>query len=275
MPLKLSQLFVILTTYFRACIQLRVLPWRFFGINQHGIHPKKGVFCKSIIQNFIPPEYQLPLVTLGANEDIVSWQNKISSLNYPVIIKPDLGQNSKHIHIAYNSEDKCISKQRKIPVDFVAQQVATGIEYDILFISNEVDKNYSLFSIVELSQPNMQEKIPIHGIYQGTQYKEINHLIEPQKLRKFAQKIQTEFNFKFARIGVKAQSLDDLLNFNFKTIEVNLFLPLCLNVLDTSISEHKRISFLKYYIYTLIVLTKHYPNPFGFWQAALLLFKSR
>ena len=66
-------------------------------------------------------------------------------------------------------------------------------------------------------------------------------------------------DFRISRFGVRADSVEALLNGEFKIIEINLFLPMPLLLLTKNTSMHAKLSFVFRCMWLLAKVTKNIP----------------
>ncbi|MCK5820183.1 MAG: hypothetical protein KAH18_13315 [Psychromonas sp.] len=182
---------------------------------------------------------------------------------FPIFVKPEWGQNSKGVVRIDNKLALAIHRQNRhnVKYDYLIQHPATGkIEFEIFIIPNAANINeYACFSITQTCNDS-HEALPVNGIYNKQCYYQdltpLLSLLQKQKIWKHFKQIG---KFKMARYGVRADSLTDLINGNFKLIEINLMLPMPLVVLANNISIINKFIFISNSMRALALMTKTLP----------------
>jgi len=89
------------------------------------------------------------------------------------------------------------------------------------------------------------EQFPINSIYnKSTVYRDITSQFSDEQLARLSGYILEIGDLAIARVSVRADSTEKLLAGEFKIIEVNMFIPMPINVMDPSYSWVKRLRFL-------------------------------
>lgn len=219
-------------------IRLGIPPWYYFQINAEWYNKEKGFYSKIDIDKCIPIKWRLKQSYLD--------RNNIPS-EFPVFLKPEWGQNSNGIIRINNSQD-FLNFRTKAKIPYIVQYAAhESKEYEIFYIRDAEYKNQ--FSTINITQSinHSNERYPINGIYNNAMiYRDITHDFSHHKFRAILQKHLKELpNFRIARIGLKANSKADLLAGLFHIIEINLFAPFPIHLLDNSVSKKTKYSFIK------------------------------
>ena len=103
----------------------------------------------------------------------------------------------------------------------------------------------------------ISKKNPINGIHNSdTCYQDITKKFNPKQIQQIWEYIAKIGDFKIARVGLKTNSYQDLIEGSFQIIEINLFTPMPLNLLDTHIHKSEKILFIKYAMEELAKTTK-------------------
>jgi D-alanine-D-alanine ligase-like ATP-grasp enzyme len=231
-----------------SCIKLRVAPWKFFQLNREFFCEKKGMYSKKHLNEIIPKKWQLKFLPAINEKDI-------KKLHFPVFAKPEWGQNANGI-IRIDSGLDIPQAQEKISqskIDYIIQEAATEEkEFDIFYIrSAENYKNYDLLTIAQL-ESNTQESFPIHSAYnKNSIFKDISSKFSTEEKKILWNFMEEIAQFYIARIGIKAESKAHLLDGKFKVIEINLFTPMPVNLLDKSLSKKQIQKFIQESMYSL------------------------
>lgn len=118
-------------------------------------------------------------------------------------------------------------------VQYLIQQADVGeIEFEIFSISDH--QNLSESAVLSLTQVHncSGNKYPINGIYnQQTSYQELTPDLTSSQREKLASMISQIAQFKICRVGVRANSLQALIEGDFQVIEINLFVPMPIKLL--------------------------------------------
>lgn len=96
----------------------------------------------------------------------------------------------------------------------------------------------------------------INGVNHGTTYIDETKNIHPQEKTKIWKHLSQLGNFQFARIGISADSLQDIIKGRFEVIEINLFTPLPLDILDQNREKKEQKKQLEQYMNSLIKSVK-------------------
>ena len=252
MIIRTSQVLI----YIIFCTLLRVGPWRYFQLNAGYFNRNKGIFSKLDIDQLIPQQWRLE-----------QWvdHSGIKPSHYPVFLKPEWGQNSKGIQRADNLAEfeqlRLLKPSSK--VQYLVQQGAKqSIEFEIFLIPSPLNSNSAkdsevgVISITQVSNSSA-EAYPINGIYNSaTEYEDIDSLLSREQKQHLYCQLRTVGNFNIARYGIRADSIDELLQGNFSIIEINLFFPMPLMLLSNNVSLSQKWSFIIRNMWLLARVTK-------------------
>jgi D-alanine-D-alanine ligase-like ATP-grasp enzyme len=248
--------YLVIYHFLLACIRNKVLPWRFFQLNKKFFSEEKGMYSKHIINEMIPPQWKLKSLE---SLDI----SAIKKLNFPVFIKPEWGQNAAGV-MCIPSKDKAdaILKTRHFEDDFYIVQESANMnyEYDIFYIRSAGNPNqYSVLTITQLC--NTEEKNPVNSIHnKNTSFKDITDSFNKNQKDTVWKYIEDIASFSIAKVGIMTNSSQDLIEGSFKVIEINLFTPLPLNILDTKYSKKEVQEFIKETAQALSLIVKKIPK---------------
>ncbi len=244
----------LITYYILWSIRLGIAPWRYFQLNAQYFNIDKGIFSKLDIDTHIPKQWRLEQHYLS--KSVIPKQ-------YPVFLKPEWGQNSYGITLVY-SEKQYLSacealKDKKVP--YIAQALAQGeIEYEIFYIQHP-DNPKDCITLTITKVVNQSEQYPINAANnQHTQYHDCTNEFDVQALETLKKHLRQLPCFRIARIALKADNHQAVIIGEFKIIEINLFTPMPLNLLDVSHSKQYKMDFIKKNMQHLVVLSDQIPR---------------
>lgn len=233
MPIRLLLIF----SFIYYCVRIRTNPARFFQINAQYFNKTKGIFSKLDIDRLIPARWLLrQCLDNGQSLDFT----------YPVFVKPEWGQNAYGIRRA-DSPAELEEVRRACTCDkmpCIIQEAATEArEFEIFFVLCAKDESKPAVLSVTEAHNTEQQKLPINSINNSnTVYREITESLNAAKLEAIWQHVSSFGRFGISRVGVRANSVADLVKGDFHVIEINLFVPLPINLLDPSKTRKQRIN---------------------------------
>lgn len=232
MPLRLLLIF----SFIYYCVRIRTNPARYFQLNAHYFNKAKGIFSKLDIDRLIPDRWRLRQC-LDDGKDL--------AFKYPVFVKPEWGQNGHGICRADNAEALTEIRRSSIgsKMPCIIQEAATEPrEFEIFSVLCASDESRAaVFSITEAVNPE-QELLPVNSINNSnTLYRDVTELFDSTELEQVWQYVRSFGRFGISRVGVRANSTEDLVKGNFHIIEINLFVPLPINLLDPDKTRSQRI----------------------------------
>lgn len=235
---------VLVISYIASCIRLRAKPWRYFQLNADYFNKAKGLYSKQDINDLIPEPWRLSQWIDKSTTETADNPN-IAAESYPLFVKPEWGQNSQGILRADNAEELArIRAQRNIkqPMQYLIQEGAKGkIEFEIFAIP--CDKSavrYAMLSVTQVIN-HSDDDYPINGIYnQQTEYLDITEKLSQEQRDQLWNYIKAIGRFRISRVGVRADSVKQLIAGDFKVIEINLFLPMPLVLLTSNTSTRNK-----------------------------------
>lgn len=243
---------IIIVTYIACCLRIGAAPWKFFQLNARYFSPTEGIFSKLSIDALIPDRWRL----LQAADDPMLVPEK-----YPVFLKPEWGQNAHGIQRADNFEQlqsiRLDLQNKDGEQKYIMQEGAPGArEFEIFSI--DVSKSDGEHDIVTVTEAvNRTEDYPINSKYnRNTRYVDISEQFSKQHLAVLGQYLDDVGSFAISRMSVRADSIDALVDGNFHVIEVNLFLPMPINLLDDTYSWNVRFKFIRRAMMSLARATK-------------------
>ena len=242
---------IMVMTYLVICARTATVPWRYFQLNARYFSPEQGVFSKLAIDELIPARWRLP-------QSIDS--DALTPAGYPVFLKPEWGQNAQGIHRADNASRLRALRARlkKEPRRYLLQEAAPGQrEFELFSIdANRADDSHDVFTITEAI--NDSEAFPINSKYnRSTRYSHITSQFTADELQTIAGYLSEIGRFGISRMSVRADTVKDLVEGNFHVIEINLFLPMPINLLDKTTTRAQRWLFIKDAMVSLARAAKH------------------
>ncbi len=243
---------IIILTYIACCLRVGAAPWKFFQLNARYFSKDQGIFSKLFIDALIPDRWRLFQVPDDA---------MVCPERYPVFLKPEWGQNAHGIHRADNFQELQKIRQSIQKLDgeqkYILQEGAPGArEFEIFSI--DVSKHDGQHDVVTVTEAvNDTEVFPINSKYNSnTRYVDITDRFSNSDISLLAQYLDNVGQFAISRMSVRADSLEELIAGKFHVIEVNLFLPMPINLLDDSFSWSMRLKFIGRAMMSLALATK-------------------
>ncbi|SMM99941.1 hypothetical protein SPONN_1099 [uncultured Candidatus Thioglobus sp.] len=224
--------------YILWSIRLGIPPWYYFQINAEWYNKEKGFYSKIDMDARIPEKWRLKQNYLDKSE---------VPDEFPVFLKPEWGQNSNGV-VRIDSSQEFLDfdeKQSKIP--YILQYAAhEKNEYEIFYIRDADDKNRLSTLNITQSINGSNERYPVNGIYNKNMlYQEVTQDFSAEELASLQLYLQELPDFRIARVGLRANSKSDLIAGLFHIIEINLFAPFPIHLLDNRISKKDKYHFIK------------------------------
>jgi len=237
-------------TYITDCIIIRTKPCKYFQLNSPYFDSGEGIFSKIETDSLIPDQWRLP----QRYDDGLYFPE-----HYPVFVKPEWGQNARGIFRA--DDPASLTKIRQVtssaPTRYLIQQGAREQrEFEIFTIQHHADKdNFAELTVTEVS--NTAEDNPINGIYNSnTTYREITDQFSNQQKQTLWKQIGQIGQFGISRVSIRADSIEKMLGGTFHIIEVNLFAPMPINMLDPEYRFADLWRMIQRYMLSLAKITK-------------------
>ncbi len=229
---------LIIGCYILCCALIRTAPWRYFQINARLFSRDKGIFSKLTIDELIPDKWRLKQERLTAS---------YTPEKFPVFVKPEWGQNAKGIRRAdtpaelRNIERDVLGSKKSYIVQIAAEG---GREFEIFTTFS--DLNSSRADIVTVTEAiNESHKYPVNSINNpDTRYDDITEDFSDEELAILTGYKQEIGRFGQSRLSVRADTLQDLVSGNFHVIELNLFTPMPINLMDERYSWRRKLEFI-------------------------------
>lgn len=247
--MMLSYLMVIV--YIACCIRVATKPCCYFQLNSPFFDERKGVFSKLKLDEFIPLAWRLA----QRYDDGVSMPDR-----YPLFVKPEWSQNAAGVYRADNHEElqQIRQKTRHSRANYLLQEGAIeGNEYEIFSIPHH--RSAHRYVVLTVTQAcNQSETNPVNSIHnENTRYVEITEQFSAAQLEQLWEMVRCIGVFKISRVSVRADSLSALLRGDFHVIEINLFLPMPIHLLDKRYTVTAKYHLVWNYMMYLALLTKY------------------
>lgn len=244
--------FKLIFYYIYWSIRLGIPPWYYFQINAEWYNKEKGFYSKIDIDGHIPKKWRLQQAYLD--------KSNLPS-DFPVFFKPEWGQNSNGVVRIDNAQDFMgFESSSKIP--YIVQYAAhERNEYEVFFIRDAKHKNQLSTLNIAQSINRSNERYPINCIHnKAVTYRDVTSDFNAQELEVLHRYLRELPDFRIARVGLRADSKADLLAGDFHIIEINLFAPFPIHLLDNTISKKSKHQFIKTNMKHLVKVSKTIPK---------------
>lgn len=236
--------------YMLICVCIGTKPCKYFQLNAHRFDRKRGIFSKLSIDEDIPLEWRL-----DQRED----DGRFAPPDYPVFVKPEWGQNAAGVQRADNPEElaEIRSANAKERIRYLIQQGAVeSREFELFSIRDHRDRSrYGVFTIAEAV--NESEPNPINSINNPTtRYVEITDQFTSSEIEALWGHMNRIGHFNISRASLRSDSYTDLVSGRFHVIEINLFIPLPINLLDSKYGPLDKLRMICRYMMTLARITR-------------------
>lgn len=231
---------LIIIHFITAAIRHRVVPWRFFQMNCEYFNEEKGLFSKLDIDKVIPSRWRLPQQL----DDGIS-----QPFPFPCFVKPEWGQNSHAVFRADSAD--MLHEIRKmntaIDVPFMLQEAALGRrEFEVFYIRATNSPGLPAILTITETLNHSGEALPINSVLNPhSEYRERTADFSTKERGQIWDILGNIGRFRMARVGLRADNLHDIADGSFQIIEINIFLPMPLSLLDTSKSWPEKYHFIK------------------------------
>ncbi|WP_456380004.1 hypothetical protein [Thiolapillus sp.] len=259
--------------YMLWCLRIGARPWRYFQLNAPWFNNQKRIFSKLEMDELIPQKWRLAQEPLRPRSHPSSW---------PVFLKPEWGQNARGILVAEDQQSFDRARRQLLSgrVPYLFQEAATGAcEFEIFYIRNGVSADEpAVFSVTETLNSS-GSAWPVNSILnRHTSHKALTRLSGGDE-HQLWQHMNELPAFRIARIGLRTDSIESMLEGNFQVLEINLFIPMPLYLLDETIPPQQRRQFIRASMRKLAQLTKtlpqNQPHKNIFWPMLLLSWQIR
>lgn len=218
--------YFMIPTYMLNCVLMGTKPCKYFQLNSEIFNSDKGIFSKIEIDQLVPEKWRLPQYY----DDGVKLPGR-----YPVFVKPEWGQNSSGI---FRADDETSLRRIRQNIEssriqYLVQEAAPAkMEFEIFSILHHRDKDR--FAELTITQAlNNTEEYPVNGVYNAnTHYREITESFSDTQIETLWALMGEIGRFNISRVGLRADSVEAMLAGRFHVIEINLFIPMPINMLD-------------------------------------------
>jgi len=240
-----------IVTYIIDCIRIGTKPCKVFQLNAWQFNRQKGIFSKIEIDQNIPERWRLE--QRHDDREFIPEQ-------WPVFVKPEWGQNACGVQRADDlTELMHIRKhQSNSKVRYLIQSGSPeSREFEVFSIRHHQDQNrYAVFTVTEAI--NESECNPVNSVNNGdTRYVEITDALSQQNCMQLWEMVNQLGRYNISRASLSANSVEALLTGEFHVIEINLFLPMPINLLDQKYSARNIFDFVRHYMMCLAKVTKY------------------
>ena len=224
-------------------------PWRFFQLNAKYFNAEKGIYSKLEIDALIPSQWRV-------KQNALNFAEKPNS--YPIFLKPEWGQNSYGIKVIKDQHafEQACEDLKHSKINYIVQELAQGKKEFEIFTIQDPDRvdDFETLSITEVI--NDDETFPINAIHNlSTRYKDRTNEFTNDELETLKSHLRQFPHFKIARIAVKTDSKEKLLLGEFNIVEINLFAPMPIHLLDADHSSAFKNNFIIKNMKTLAIIS--------------------
>jgi len=222
------------------CLRQRIDPSKFFQLNADYFNKEKGIYSKLEINQLIPFKWRLKQVVY----DGISKPGK-----YPVFLKPEWGQNSYGIYRADSPEDlNHIRTQiaQKNLTYLVQEAAGEKREFEIYYIRQADNPDVCAALTITEVKNYIEPDHPINGVNNiHTRYDDLTGRFPVIGSQIIWNHVKNIGNFRMARVCAKADSEFDLLKGQFHIVEINLFTPMPIQLLDPKVPWENKLRFIR------------------------------
>ena len=247
--------FLMVFSFIYFCVTSKTNPARYFQINAPYFNESKGIFSKLDIDKLIPQRWRLRQCL-----DSEQCQDFV----FPVFLKPEWGQNSHGIRRADDAEQlnqiRQLCADNKIP-NIIQEAATEAREFEIFVILSASDKTQPAVLTVSEATNSELQLLPVNGIYNpNTIYRDLTASLTSDELEAIWRHVSSMGHFGISRVGVRSNSIDSLVKGNFHVIEINLFVPMPINLLDPDKTVKEKVSFVLSTMRHLARIVKYIPR---------------
>lgn len=235
------------------CIKRGTNPWYYFQLNANWFNNDKGIFSKLEIDQYIPEQWRLAQSALSSD-----YQPD----TFPIFLKPEWGQNSNGIRKVDNAADwSAALAEIDHKLSYIVQTAASGTqEYEVFYVrdADDLDK-FVMFSITKAENKENTE-YPVNSINNSnTVYRDCTGEFDEQQQQQLWSMLSNIGEFRIARACCRCDDKAGLLAGEFQIVEINLFVPMPLKLMDPAISDKNKDRFLRIMGDNLSRLIKNIP----------------
>ena len=241
---------IMVVTYILCCTRIGTAPWRYWQLNARYFSREQGVFSKLAIDDLIPERWRL-------KQSIDT--DSTAPARFPVFVKPEWGQNAHGIHRVDNDEQLVTLRSTLAgqPQRYLIQEAAPGQrEFELFSIdADRDDGKHDVFTVTEAVNTN--EDYPINSKYNRfTRYVDVTDQFDAEQRSRMTGYLSQIGKFGISRMSARADSFEALVNGDFHVIEINLFLPMPINLLDGRYGWREKWRFIRPAMMSLAQATK-------------------
>lgn len=242
---------IMVVTYILSCIIIKTKPCKYFQLNSPWFNLDKGVFSKLDLNSMFPEQWRL---------DIDILDDGFYPTQYPVWLKPEWGENADGVYCARNEAEYRQLKAKILKSDrpYLVQRSATGKrEFEIFSVWESPDSAQpATFSITEAK--NQDDCHPVNGIYnRHTSYHDLTGQLDPDLQSGILENIEGIGRFPISRLCLRAQAIESIAKGDFQIIEINLFTPMPIHLLDSRYTNRERWLMIRKLIMPLAMATRN------------------
>lgn len=221
------------------CLRYRTGPWNFFQLNSDYFNGEKNIFSKLELNRYIPSRWRL--------KQVVDDGRCVPQ--FPVFVKPEWGQNSHGVALIKDLFELNRLRRTRKPrnVTYLLQESAPERrEFEIFYIRSAGDPDDAAVLSITETVNGSRETLVVNGIRNSdSSYRDITSLFSEKEQLDLWSAMKSIGFFRIARVGLRADSPQALLRGLFHVIEVNVFLPMPLVLLDTQPGFHEKHTFIR------------------------------
>ena len=241
---------IMVVTYILCCTRIGTAPWRYWQLNARYFSREQGVFSKLAIDELIPDRWRL-MQSIDTDSTAPS--------QFPVFLKPEWGQNAHGIHKVDNDEQLVTLRSTLAgqPQRYLIQEAAPGQrEFELFSIdADRDDGKHDVFTVTEAVNNN--EDYPINSKYNRfTRYVDVTDQFDAEQRLRMTGYLSQIGKFGISRMSARADSFEALVDGDFHVIEINLFLPMPINLLDGKYGWREKWRFIRPAMMSLAQATK-------------------
>lgn len=240
-----------IATYILDCIRIRTKPCKVFQLNSWQFNRREGIFSKVDIDQNIPQKWRLK----QRYDD-----GRFIPEQWPVFVKPEWGQNASGVQRADNIDalQRIRAARNNENIRYLVQaSTLENREFEVFSIRHHRQRGqYAVFTLTEAV--NDAELKPVNSINNSnTRYVERTAELSAQNRAQLWAMVKQLGTYNMSRTSLSASSLEALLAGEFQVIEINLFLPMPLNLLDNKYTAMEIFNFVRHYMWCLAKVTKY------------------
>ncbi len=182
-------------------------------------------YSKTKINSRLNQKYIAKSITFDAKDELPEIIKLLESneINFPFIIKPDIGERSKGVKYINNYKSLINYLKGMKGKLIIEEYIDKKEEYGILYVRAPHTSSGTItsFALKSFDFKKLPEEINFSKINKKTRYINLNAYITKDIVNLFDQ-ISSDINgFYFGRFDIKANSIIDIINGDFKIIELN------------------------------------------------------